>query len=224
MACKYVKEFEFGSASKAKGKPYAEGGNVKADLKQDKKMVTAAVHKHEKAQHPGKPLTKMAMGGLTRDQVFAGLQQNKQAAQAASQRNMRPQAAQAQRSLENMNQEAQRAQRNMNQQQLGQLLGRSSAPQGGMPAQGMMPHQVGRLGGVPQQPMKKGGKVLEKSTGERYPSRAAMVKHEKLETPRMEREEMVQKRVVKGPAMSAGRDPRTPLIAMKCGGMYKKGK
>ena len=38
---------------------------------------------------------------------------------------------------------------------------------------------------------------------------------------------MMQKRMVKGPAMAAGRDPRMPMIdapAMKCGGMYKKGK
>lgn len=134
MGCKYVKEFDFGAATKAKGKPYAEGGSVKADLKQDKNMIAQAVHKHEKAQHQGKPLTKL----------------------------------------------------------------------------------------------KKGGKVIEKATGERYPSKAAMVKHEMMETPRMQREEMVQKRTVRGPAMAAGRDPRAALlqapVAMKCGGAYKKGK
>lgn len=132
MGCKYVKEFDFGAATKAKGKPYAEGGSVKADMKQDKKLVAQALHKHEKAQHPGKPLTKL----------------------------------------------------------------------------------------------KKGGKVTEKATGERYASKAAMMKHEMMETPRMQKEEMMQKRVVRGPAMAAGRDPRTALIApaMKCGGMYKKGK
>jgi hypothetical protein len=67
---------------------------------------------------------------------------------------------------------------------------------------------------------KKGGKVKEKATGETYPSRKAMVKHEKTETPRMQREEIVQKQVVRGPAMAAGRDPRIPLL--KCGGMAKK--
>jgi hypothetical protein len=131
MACTYVKEFEFGGAAKAKGKPYAEGGSIKADLKQDKKMIATAVHKHEKAQHPGKPLTKL----------------------------------------------------------------------------------------------KKGGKVLEKATGEHYPSRLAMEKHEVSESPRERREEMMQKRVVKGPAMAAGRDPRMPMIeasAMKCGGKARK--
>jgi hypothetical protein len=37
----------------------------KADLKQDKKMIGAAVHKHEKRMHPGKPMTKLAKGGVT---------------------------------------------------------------------------------------------------------------------------------------------------------------
>ena len=37
----------------------------KADLKQDKKMVAGAVHKHEKSMHPGKPMTKLAKGGVT---------------------------------------------------------------------------------------------------------------------------------------------------------------
>ena len=37
----------------------------KADLKQDKKMMAKAVHKHEKKLHPGKPMTKLAKGGVT---------------------------------------------------------------------------------------------------------------------------------------------------------------
>jgi hypothetical protein len=37
----------------------------KKDLKQDKKMVAGAVHKHEKAMHPGKPMTKLKAGGKT---------------------------------------------------------------------------------------------------------------------------------------------------------------
>lgn len=121
MACKYVKEFEFGGAAKAKGKAYAEGGSVKADLKQDKKMVAEAVHKHERNMHPKEPLT----------------------------------------------------------------------------------------------PMKKGGKVMRK----------AMEKREVMQTPSMRKEEMTQKRMVKGPAMAAGRDPRMPMIAvpaMKCGGKVSK--
>jgi hypothetical protein len=37
----------------------------KKDLAQDKKMIASAVHKHEKAKHPGKPMTKLAKGGVT---------------------------------------------------------------------------------------------------------------------------------------------------------------
>lgn len=37
----------------------------KADLKQDKKMIASAVHKHEKAKHKGAPLTKLKKGGVT---------------------------------------------------------------------------------------------------------------------------------------------------------------
>jgi hypothetical protein len=38
---------------------------AKDDIKQDKKMVAAAVHKHERNDHPGKPLTKLKAGGVT---------------------------------------------------------------------------------------------------------------------------------------------------------------
>ena len=37
----------------------------KKDLAQDKKMIAGAVHKHEKAMHPGKPMTKLKKGGVT---------------------------------------------------------------------------------------------------------------------------------------------------------------
>lgn len=37
----------------------------KKDLAQDKKMIGAAVHKHEKRMHPGKAPTKFAKGGVT---------------------------------------------------------------------------------------------------------------------------------------------------------------
>jgi hypothetical protein len=37
----------------------------KKDLAQDKKMVAAAVHKHEARMHPGKAPTKLAKGGVT---------------------------------------------------------------------------------------------------------------------------------------------------------------
>jgi hypothetical protein len=41
----------------------------KKDLKQDKKMIAGAVHKHEKRLHPGKPMTKLAKGGVTTDMM-----------------------------------------------------------------------------------------------------------------------------------------------------------
>ena len=37
----------------------------KEDIKQDKKMIATAIHKHEKHDHPGKPSTKLAKGGKT---------------------------------------------------------------------------------------------------------------------------------------------------------------
>ena len=42
---------------------------AKNDNKQDKAMVKAAVHKHEKGMHPGKPMTKLAKGGKTNMQM-----------------------------------------------------------------------------------------------------------------------------------------------------------
>ena len=41
----------------------------KMDLKQDKKMIKAAVGKHEKNMHPGKTPTKLAKGGKTNSQM-----------------------------------------------------------------------------------------------------------------------------------------------------------
>jgi hypothetical protein len=43
----------------------------KSDIKQDKAMIKAAVHKHEKGMHPGKALTKLAKGGKTNQQMKA---------------------------------------------------------------------------------------------------------------------------------------------------------
>jgi hypothetical protein len=44
---------------------YAKGGKAKhEDVKMDKAMMKSAVHKHEKAMHPGKPLTKLKKGGV----------------------------------------------------------------------------------------------------------------------------------------------------------------
>jgi hypothetical protein len=42
----------------------------KEDLKQDKKMMAGAVHKHEKALHPGKPMTKFSKGGKTGEDMM----------------------------------------------------------------------------------------------------------------------------------------------------------
>lgn len=42
----------------------------KKDLKQDKKMVAGAVHKHEKTLHPGKPMTKLRAGGKTNSDML----------------------------------------------------------------------------------------------------------------------------------------------------------
>jgi len=55
----------------------------KADLKQDKKMIAGAVHKHEKAMHPGKPMTKLKKGGVT-GQAMKAMGRNM--ARAANQR------------------------------------------------------------------------------------------------------------------------------------------
>lgn len=41
------------------------GGEAHEDVAMDKKMMSKAVHKHEGAMHPGKPLTKLKSGGVT---------------------------------------------------------------------------------------------------------------------------------------------------------------
>jgi hypothetical protein len=42
----------------------------KKDLAQDKKMIKSAVAKHEKAKHPGQPLTKLKAGGKTNSDML----------------------------------------------------------------------------------------------------------------------------------------------------------
>jgi hypothetical protein len=37
----------------------------KAEMAADKKMIKSAMAKHEKAKHPGQPLTKLKAGGKT---------------------------------------------------------------------------------------------------------------------------------------------------------------
>ena len=88
MACKYVKDFDFpesagfsGSCGKVAVKGYVRGGKVaksmceggrykeggaacESDLAQDKAMMRTAVHKHEKAMHPGEKMTKLKKGGM----------------------------------------------------------------------------------------------------------------------------------------------------------------
>ena len=79
-------------------------------------------------------------------------------------------------------------------------------------------------GGMVKPEYAKGGKVTEKATGETYPSRKAMEKHEKEETPRMQREELIQKATIKGaiPRRSVPVAPAGPLIALKKGGAVPK--
>ena len=45
------------------GAPAMKKGGM-TDIKQDKAMVKAAIHKHERHDHPGKPLTKLRKGGM----------------------------------------------------------------------------------------------------------------------------------------------------------------
>lgn len=101
-------------------------------------------------------------------------------------------------------------------------------------------------GGMAKKGYAKGGAVVEKATGESYPSRRAMVKHESMETPRMQKEELVQRASVKAPAAPPGmlRDraslgikdnknpgiarrrmpvaPAQPMIPLKAGGAVPK--
>ena len=55
----------------------------KKDLAQDKKMIKAAVGKHEKHMHPGKPPTKLAKGGVTSASM---MQMGRNLARVANQR------------------------------------------------------------------------------------------------------------------------------------------
>ena len=84
-------------------------------------------------------------------------------------------------------------------------------------------HEKALHPGKPMTKMAKGGKVMEKATGEVYPSRKAMTMHEKEETPRMQREEIMQKSSMRTPPRrSMPVAPREPLIAMNKGGAMHK--
>lgn len=108
-------------------------------------------------------------------------------------------------------------------------------------------HEKAMHKGEPLTKLKRGGKpVVEKGTGERYPSREAMMRHERKETPQMEREEHMERRTIRagGPGMRPPRGalgiianknpgerrgvpvaPNTPMITpMKKGGMAGKQK
>ena len=56
---------------------YKKGGTVKADRKQDKAMIKSALHKHERAMHPGKPMTKLRSGGSASSRADGIAQQGK---------------------------------------------------------------------------------------------------------------------------------------------------
>lgn len=56
-------QWDHGDATKnAQGRAYANGGKVHDDAKQDKKMISSMIHKHEKKEHGGK-LTPFKRGG-----------------------------------------------------------------------------------------------------------------------------------------------------------------
>jgi hypothetical protein len=42
----------------------------KAEMMADKKMIKSAIGKHEKARHPGQPLTKLRAGGKTNSDML----------------------------------------------------------------------------------------------------------------------------------------------------------
>ena len=76
----------------------------------------------------------------------------------------------------------------------------------------------------------KGG-VMEKATGERYPSRKEMVKHERSESPRERKEELLQTTEVKGvipPKVPVRKSvpvaSQSPLLAMRAAALKKGGK
>ena len=54
----------------AKMEMHSEKGEMKKDLAQDKKMIKAAVGKHEKNMHPGKTPTKLKAGGKTNSDML----------------------------------------------------------------------------------------------------------------------------------------------------------
>jgi len=62
----------------------------------------------------------------------------------------------------------------------------------------------------------EGGKVVEKATGEKYASKKAMMQHEKRESPREQRQEMMKGKIPVRKSVPVA--SKSPLIAMKKGG------
>jgi len=68
----------------------------------------------------------------------------------------------------------------------------------------------------------KGGKVAEKGTGEKYASKKEMMKHEKSESPREQRQEMTKGKIPVRKSVPVA--SQSPLIAMKNGGKISESK
>jgi hypothetical protein len=68
----------------------------------------------------------------------------------------------------------------------------------------------------------KGGKVAEKGTGEKYASKKEMMKHEKSESPREQRQEMTKGKIPVRKSVPVA--SQSPLIAMKNGGKISEAK
>jgi len=79
-------------------------------------------------------------------------------------------------------------------------------------------HEKSMHKGEPLTKLKKGGSVVEKATGERYPSRKAMMKHEREETPTMQREEVMERETVRradrGPSGGPGMRPDRGVLGI----------
>ena len=61
-----------------------KGGEVHSDVAMDKKVIKKAVHKHEAAMHPGKPMTKLKKGGDVKGYAIGGMLANPRAPMVAA--------------------------------------------------------------------------------------------------------------------------------------------
>lgn len=105
----------------------------------------------------------------------------------------------------------------------------NGGPMVGPPTSVAPGHVPAKKGGSASKMCKAKGGILEKQTGERYPSKKAMIKHERSESPREQREEIIQKTEVKGKIPPVARRsvpvaPQGPLIALKKGGKISQAK